>query len=68
MQDFEVVWTPTATLRFNEIIDYLEINFSIEISNKFATKVFKINDLLAKMPMMGSINLHRENVRKIIIS
>ena len=58
-----ISWTKRADNNFDEIIEYLEINWGDQVTKKFITEVYDFLELIAEFPEIGSIENKENNIR-----
>lgn len=63
-----IVWTKRANNSFNNVIAYLEEEWNSKVTKEFVVRTYRIIDLLAENPELGSIEDHSKNVRGFLIT
>ncbi len=53
MGEIEIIWSPEARARFEEIYNYLWEKWSLRVANNFKEETLSQVDLLALYPYMG---------------
>lgn len=64
----KVSWSKRASIRFSEIIQYLETEFGRKVSNTIAQDIYHTIEILSIFPDMGSLENHDYNIRGLVIS
>ena len=64
----KIVWTKRANARFNQIIEFLEIEWGETVTSSFVKKTYGIIDLLSTQPSLGSIEKRDLNIRGFLIT
>ena len=64
----KIVWTKRANSRFNQIIEFLEVEWGETVTRNFVNKTYNIIDLLSKTPTLGSIEKPDLNIRGFLIT
>ena len=64
----EVVWLKRASKNFNDILEYLVLNWSIDVAGDFYEKTFSVIEYLNKFPEIGSTSNKRKILRKFLIT
>ncbi len=57
-----------ANDELNEILDYLEDNWSINVSNNFLDKLIRVMDILEQMPYSYPSSEKNSGLRKCVIT
>lgn len=65
---FEIVWTEHARTDFQNILIYLESEWSQQIAEKFVTIFYQKVDLVAAFPFVGVASSKDKSIRKILIT
>jgi len=65
---FKIVWSKTAEKQFDEIVDYLQKEWSETLAARFVRKCNEIFDLLKMYPEAGSIELREKRIRGFLVS
>ena len=63
-----VVWNRRASDSFNAIIQYLENEWGGNVTKDFVNRTYRLLDLLAANPEMGSIEHHDKQIRGFVIT
>lgn len=58
-----IVWNKRALEKLDEIVDYLEENFSEKTASNFVKKVFDRLDILSRYPEIGRTSKKKENIK-----
>ncbi len=64
----KIIQTRNFQKSVNKTKDWLEKRWSFEIAEKFILKLYRLVDLIAAQPTIGSISERHNNVRKILLS
>ena len=64
----QIVWSPRAESDFINIIEYLIGKFGSSSAIKFANKLDRILNNIAKLPEIYPVTVKRKNVRRCVIS
>jgi plasmid stabilization system protein ParE len=64
---FEVVWSARATQDFENIIIYLDQNWSEKTARDYADKIDKVLQIISKMPFLYPKISRKKNVRKCLV-
>lgn len=64
----KIVWTNRANIKFNKIIDYLELEWGNKVTSSFVSKTFNILDLISEHPDLGTMELTDKNIRGFLIT
>ena len=63
-----IVWNRRASNSFNSIIQYLQNEWGYNVTRDFVIRTYKIIDLLAEHPEMGSIEHFEKQIRGFVIT
>lgn len=63
-----IVWNRRASNNFNSIIKYLPGEWGDNVTRDFVRRTFRLIDLLAINPEMGSIEHFEKQIRGIVIT
>ncbi|MFW6309478.1 MAG: type II toxin-antitoxin system RelE/ParE family toxin [Prolixibacteraceae bacterium] len=66
--DYKILWTHQAIHDLEEILDYLEIQWSQKEIEKFKNKLSKQLELIQRFPKMFPISGHNPKLRKAVLS
>lgn len=58
-----IVWNKRALEKLDEIVDYLEENFSEKTASDFVKKVFDRLDVLSRYPEIGRKSKKKKNIK-----
>lgn len=64
----KIVWTKRANSRFNQIIEFLEVEWGETVTRNFVRKTYNIIELLSNTPTLGSIEKADLNIRGFLIT
>lgn len=64
----KIVWTKRALKKFDEIIDYLEIDWGSNVTRNFVTRTYSIIELLATHPQLGTMEKPESNIRGFLLT
>ncbi len=64
----EVVWLKKANKNFNDILEYLVLNWSVDVAADFYDKTFFVIENLKKFPDSGNFSSKRKLLRKFLIT
>ena len=64
----EVLWTPSAINSFDQIVQYLDENWTAKEVSKFVKRTAGVIDMLKRYPEMCSPSKKRKNVRISILN
>ena len=64
----KIVWTKRANSRFNQIIEFLEVEWGETVTRSFVKKTFSIIELLSTQPSLGSVERGDLNIRGFLIT
>jgi plasmid stabilization system protein ParE len=64
----EIIWTPNAQSDFEEIVAYIENEWSLSLAKKFSEDALKTIELLEQMPLLGRVSKNDTMIRKLLIS
>jgi plasmid stabilization system protein ParE len=64
----EIIWTKKANQCFNNVISYLEKEWSDNVTRSFVIRTYNIIDLLSENPEIGTIENHERNIRGFLIT
>ena len=63
-----IVWNRRASNNFNSIINYLQAEWGDTVTRNFVVRTYKVIELLAVNPEMGSIEHFEKQIRGIVIT
>jgi plasmid stabilization system protein ParE len=63
-----VTWNRRASNNFNSIINYLQNEWGDRVTRDFVIRTYKIIELLALNPEMGSVEHFEKQIRGIVIT
>ena len=66
--DLEVIWTDEASRNLNNIVHYLQTEWTIKEVNKFFLKLNKVISLIAKKPQLFRMTSERRGLRKCVLT
>lgn len=64
----KVVWTPRAAAKFTTIVEYLEIEWSEAVTERFVKKTFSIIDLIADQPELGTLESRDKQISGFLLT
>lgn len=64
---FEIIWSPRAINDFENIIAYLETNWSEKTVREYGDRVDKVVMIISKMPYLYPKISRRKNIRKCLV-
>lgn len=64
----EIIWTKRANQKFNNIISYLEEEWSESVTEDFVRTTYNKIELLTEQPYLGSLENSELDIRGILIS
>ena len=64
---FEIIWSPRAVNDFENIIAYLETNWSEKTVREYSERVDKVVSIISKMPYLYPKISRRKNIRKCLV-
>ena len=62
-----VIWNKRASKQLQELQEYLEQEFGINVVKTFTGKLFKFLDLLVKYPHIGTLENKTEDIRGFLL-
>ena len=63
-----IVWISRASNKFDQIIDFLEIEWYQNVTRKFVSRTYDIIDLLIEWPNLGKIENEKFQIRGFSVS
>jgi len=64
----EVVWTENAIQDYKLVIDYLLLEWSVPVAEKFAETIDKRIEVLSRFPNIGIVSTKDLSIRSIVIT
>ena len=64
----EIVWTKRANQKFSRIIDYLEKEWGLKVTQNLIRRTFDILHLPSDQPELGTIENGARNIRGFLIT
>ena len=64
----EVVWLKKAGKNFNDILEYLVLDWSNQAAEEFYEKTFSVIENIKKFPDIGSTSNKQKDLRKFLIT
>ncbi|NJM24790.1 MAG: type II toxin-antitoxin system RelE/ParE family toxin [Bacteroidia bacterium] len=64
----KIVWTKRASHKFNNVIDYLELEWGPKVTRNFARKTFDIIDLISHQPELGTVENQEKMIRGFLLT
>ena len=64
----KIVWTKTAQKQFDDIVDYIETEWSEKIAAKFTNRVNDFFGLLQLYPEVGSIEVKKKRIKGFLLT
>ncbi len=65
---YEIAWTKNAKEDLNNIIDYLKVDWSLDVAENFIMEFYSKLDLISNYPAAGRSSEKVKDVRKILIT
>ena len=66
--DYKIFWSDESLANLNDILNYLESEWSEKEIVKFKTKLGKQIDLISQNPKIFPVSQHQSNLRKAVLS
>ena len=66
--EYKLLWTEEAVKNLEEILNYLEANWSEKVIFNFRAKLSKQLDLICRNPLIFPQSLHCSRLRKAVLS
>ncbi len=63
----EVFWSKRADKKFDNILDYLMLEWGERVTNSFVTEVYNFLDILSEYPNIGTIEDKEKGIRAFTI-
>lgn len=63
-----IIWNRRASNNFNSIVNYLQGEWGDKVTRDFVVRTYRIIDLLAINPEMGTIEHFEKQIRGIVIT
>ena len=64
----KIVWTKRANSKFNRIIDHLEGEWGLSVTQNFVTRTYDIIDLISDQSDLGTIEDSEKNIRGFLLT
>jgi plasmid stabilization system protein ParE len=64
----KIVWTKRANSKFNKIIDYLESEWGLGVTQNFVRKTYDILELISDQSNLGTIENPEKNIRGFLLT
>ncbi len=58
-----IIWTKRANRKFNEIIEFLEVEWNPTVVKNFVVRTYSIIELLAEWPYLGTLENSEHRIR-----
>jgi plasmid stabilization system protein ParE len=63
-----IVWNRRASTSFNLIIEYLQQEWSDNVTRNFVTRTYRIIDIIAQNPEIGALENKEKQIRGFVIT
>ena len=63
-----IIWNRRASIKFNEIIIYLQDECSDNVARNFVIKTFRIVEIIAQNPEIGTLENKEKQIRGFVIT
>ena len=64
----KIVWTKRANSKFNKIIDHLEKEWGLKVTQNFVKKTYDIIELISDQSELGTIENTEKNIRGFLLT
>jgi plasmid stabilization system protein ParE len=64
----KIVWTKRANSKFNKIIEYLEREWGLSVTQSFVKKTYDIIELISDQSNLGTIENPEKNIRGFVLT
>ena len=64
----KIVWTKRANSKFNKIIDYLEREWGLKVTQNFVKKTYDIIELISDQSDLGTLENSEKNIRGFLLT
>ena len=64
----KIVWTKRANSKFNKIIDHLEKEWGLKVTQNFVKKTYDIIELISDQSELGTIENSEKNIRGFLLT
>jgi plasmid stabilization system protein ParE len=64
----KISWSKKASIRFDEIVQYLGSEYGFKVANDFVTNIYHTLDILSILPELGSIENRNFNIRGLVVA
>ena len=64
----KIVWTKRANSKFNKIIDHLEKEWGLNVTQNFVKKTYDIIELISDQSELGTIENTEKNIRGFLLT
>ncbi len=64
----KIVWTKRANSKFNKIIDHLEREWGLSVTQNFVKKTYDIIELISDQSELGTIENSEKNIRGFLLT
>ncbi len=64
----KIIWTKRANAKFNKIIEYLEQEWGLSVTQNFIKKTYDIIELISDQPDLGTIENPKKNIRGFLLT
>jgi plasmid stabilization system protein ParE len=63
-----IVWNRKASIKFNEIIEYLQEEWGDNVTKNFVIKAFRLIDIISQNPEIGTIENKEKQIRGFVLT
>lgn len=63
-----IIWNRRASIKFNEIIAYLQSDWSHNVARNFVIKTYRIIEIIAQNPEIGALENKEKQIRGFVIT
>ncbi len=63
----EIRWSKKADNRFDQILEYLQVEWGEKVTSAFVKKVFDFLEILSEFPEIGTVENHTKSIRGFAI-
>jgi len=64
----KIIWTKRANNKFNKIIDYLEREWGVRVTQHFVKKTYDIIELISGQSDLGTLENSEKNIRGFLLT
>ena len=64
----KIVWTKRDIGKFNNIIDYLEQEWGLSVTQNFVNRTYDIIELISDQPDLGTMENSEKNIRGFLLT